>query len=179
MDRPKREVITADLGDLERKVIDLQKKSLIKFQKAQVTKPTLPPLSPTVILAFDAAELLAYKGKLPELSNAIDATKVLGFRATEIKATIGRFGEPQLILQVYPDSFHMWNYRTGATFGDYTDVPDNLVEIADRVYRDQHFCPTCNNWFPKSFMRSYSFAGTVCQNCFDPKKHLPPDTRGD
>lgn len=60
-----------------------------------------------------------------------------------------------------------------------TAFADKLEDLCIKSPIGHMLCNDCNKSFPVADMRSYSFAGIVCQGCYDPAKHLPPDTRGD
>ena len=78
---------------------------------------------------------------------------------------------------------HLWSFDE-MSMGSVTITKDNLdwvketLKEYDSMLRDdRRRCNVCSKWFPAKDMHMYSFAGIVCETCYDPKKHLPPDTR--
>lgn len=54
-----------------------------------------------------------------------------------------------------------------------------LPNILDKVSKGYLWCDVCNKWKKDYSFQSYSYSGVVCKKCYNPKKHLPPDTKGD
>ena len=67
----------------------------------------------------------------------------------------------------------LYSYITGAHIGDYPHIPKNIGAICNKVVEGFHCCNVCKKW-SKDY-QPFSFAGSVCLECYDPKKHLPPD----
>ena len=59
----------------------------------------------------------------------------------------------------------------------YFPINDEWKEITDNITAGLKLCNDCGEWVKKG--HKYSFAGFVCNKCYDKTKHLPPDTRGD
>ena len=55
----------------------------------------------------------------------------------------------------------------------------DVDRIMINVSQGKRICNECGGWKTFSRMHTYSFAGVVCNKCFDPKKHKQADTRGD
>ena len=74
----------------------------------------------------------------------------------------------------------LWTQR-GTSIGTYTHPLDvrEFEKIIEEAGRGLLNCNKCRKWFKPEEGRTYSFAGWVCKDCYDPKVHLPPDTRGD
>lgn len=60
-----------------------------------------------------------------------------------------------------------------------TPSSTDLDTIADHIAKHRLRCDQCHEWRLAKNLLTYSFAGTICKKCYNPKKHLPPDTRGD
>lgn len=52
-----------------------------------------------------------------------------------------------------------------------------IREALEKIKEDYKRCNECGKWVKKG--HRYSFAGFVCEDCYDPERYLPPDTRGD
>lgn len=89
--------------------------------------------------------------------------------------------QPSLVMHVFRDSVDIWELRTGRSIKCFDHVPTDkdLSCIIEQVESGKSCCNKCGGWFNWQDMKGYSFAGVVCSSCFDPKQHLPPDTRGD
>lgn len=91
-------------------------------------------------------------------------------------------GTPILTVHVSRDSLHLWAVRGHHSIGEFSiaKMTKKLAEeIMDKVADDKFLCPGCGKWIDVAKKKTYSFAGAVCPKCYNPKKHLPPDTRGD
>ena len=105
----------------------------------------------------------------------------------------GLCGKPTISLQFYNEETHgnscnsidLWNAKNGVSMGslaskDNTWLPewsDKIVEWPRNIEKGLTMCNSCKKWVKE--IKFYSFAGGVCVDCYDPKKHLSPDTRGD
>lgn len=91
------------------------------------------------------------------------------------------YGKLALQFQTSRSSISFWNARNSRFIRDFTEVTDEVVKtIFDYIYQIEHgktMCGACQKWV--SDYKTFSFAGAVCFDCYDPKVHLPPDTRGD
>ncbi len=77
----------------------------------------------------------------------------------------------------------LWNAVTGTSIKEsikdpvWTPEHSKLIRgLSEKIADDLVQCLECGEWVPKYI--HYSFAGAVCEKCYDPKKHLPPDTSG-
>ena len=112
--------------------------------------------------------------------NRISVKEALGYRwdnnnnyVTDI------YSRPTLKFSVHYDGsgISFWDASGCASIGNFSEVPEDLEDIARRVGDGKLRCNSCGAWHPKDEMKRYSFAGVVCQGCYDPKRHLPPDTK--
>ncbi len=88
------------------------------------------------------------------------------------------YGHAAVIFQVYADTPHvaLWEANHGTWLGHFDDFPPDLaVWMNDHIAKGEVKCGECGQWI-KEYVQ-YDFAGAVCQSCYDPKKHLPPDSR--
>ena len=77
-----------------------------------------------------------------------------------------------------------WNEKTGSTMGSFVGVfsqedYDRVREWIRNIEDDLVKCNECDAWVKKEKGHFYSWAGFVCNKCYDPKVHVGPDTRGD
>jgi hypothetical protein len=99
-------------------------------------------------------------------------------------------GRPGLNIQFAADGtggvISCWSSRTQGAIGDLvigepgTETRAKLVETlsewADQAVQGKALCSDCHKWVDA--FKHFDFAGTVCLHCFNPKRHLPPDTSG-
>jgi len=92
-------------------------------------------------------------------------------------------GKPALTVLFELTCITFWNAKTGRCIGSIMDTTDTSLKIIDemisKVSDGMDKCHECGTWQPSNEMESYSYAGVVCKKCYNPKKHLQPDTRGD
>lgn len=73
----------------------------------------------------------------------------------------------------------LWNYENGISIGDFPKLEAKEIrDIIKKVSAHKTKCNDCGEWIDNHKIINYSFAGGVCKKCYDPKKHLPPDTSG-
>lgn len=92
------------------------------------------------------------------------------------------FGKVVLTVQFHPELVSFWIYRTGvsaAMFNAKTLTAEALKDLVANASKNLTPCNACGKWIPNDKVKHYSFAGGVCPKCYNPKRHLPPDTRGD
>ncbi len=113
------------------------------------------------------------------------------------------YGRLALIISFYEKGIHFWNAKNGCAMDSFLVPSDKnkiLTQIigTESVIESNEFtsfmseliyewtrkiedgftqCCDCKKWV-KEYI-SYSYAGVVCKECYNPKVHLPPDTRGD
>lgn len=113
------------------------------------------------------------------------------------------FGRPALTVGFYETNIAFWNARNGASIGSFYErtgkekllaaVVGSDIFAVDAVFTEEMaklidewthkvsegltMCNECRGWFGE--YRAYSYAGAVCNGCFDPKRHTMPDTMGD
>lgn len=94
-------------------------------------------------------------------------------------------GRPTLKFAIYK-AFEEWsisfyNARTNHSLESFDRIPTQkeIKEMLDNIWDDLELCDECGLWSNNRYGHIYSFAGWVCNHCYDKTKHLPPDTRGD
>lgn len=90
------------------------------------------------------------------------------------------FGHPAIKFSIYSDGsgIGLWNARTNSNIGSFKSFPDDIeVWLTRYIPEGYNKCNDCGKWVKE--WKHYSFAGAVCLSCYDPTRHLPPDTRGD
>jgi len=92
------------------------------------------------------------------------------------------YGHPALSVQFsHYGTITFWNARNGCsieTFGKFgKEEAGTVSDWIEKISEGLTQCNECKKWV-KEYVH-YSFAGAVCKKCYNPKKHLPPDTRGD
>ena len=92
-------------------------------------------------------------------------------------------GHPALTVLFEPTCISFWNAKTGRCIGGILDTTDTSLKLIDDMIHNvsdgRDRCSECGVWQPSNEMKSFGYAGVVCKNCYNPKKHLQPDTRGD
>jgi|SRR5215471_4456911 len=99
------------------------------------------------------------------------------------------YGRPALQIDFYDreEAIPAWNALNGRAI-HMPAAPEGIItkEIVKALSEAQHKvtegftqCNVCYEWISAEAMNPFSFAGAVCDGCYDPKRHLPPDTRGD
>jgi len=95
------------------------------------------------------------------------------------------YGKAALKLNINEEVISFWNYKTGTAVGDigkeeWDKNPAasgrKIEECVGHVSNDEVLCLECGKWVKK--WKHYSYAGSVCLKCFNPKKHQRPDTSG-
>lgn len=93
-------------------------------------------------------------------------------------------GRPAVEVLFHEDFIHLWNARNGValslfrTHDPFSEEDSKALSlILHRIYEGLTQCQQCGEWVTE--IKRYSFAGGVCGKCFNPRKHLPPDTHGD
>jgi hypothetical protein len=89
------------------------------------------------------------------------------------------------VLQIgfYKDCISFWNAKTGdgiLSINNKTVTHKDIKtidELIENIHENKRLCLECGKWVSEG--KRYSFAGFVCQDCYNPETHLPPDTRGD
>jgi hypothetical protein len=73
-----------------------------------------------------------------------------------------------------------WNFKTSDSLGTITGKKLTLVDVGhiDDMIRNLENglrkCCDCGEWVETG--KTYSFAGFVCDKCYDPERHQEPDT---
>jgi hypothetical protein len=79
-----------------------------------------------------------------------------------------------------------WSVRTGCMIGTFTEDarkadPKEFVckieDWANRASDGQARCAECGHWVIA--FKKFDFTGSVCMDCYSPKKHHAPHTSGD
>jgi len=98
-------------------------------------------------------------------------------------------GKPAISIQFYDRNDHcqnhvdMWNARNGVSMGSFDgdiwlpEWSDMIDKWCWEINKGLTMCNKCGKWVKE--INHYSFAGGVCNKCYNPKVHLGPDTRGD
>jgi len=85
-------------------------------------------------------------------------------------------------------TLELWEKTGGVTRGnvvlDHVDIiaphhVDIIRERAVKTLQGLNYCRECGVWAEPSKGHYFSFAGWVCNDCYDPVRHQGPDTRGD
>jgi hypothetical protein len=105
---------------------------------------------------------------------------------------IGSFeGKPALKMLFMSDRVSFWNTKDGKCvyLNGKGPAPEKVtkefiaavVVVINAVESGLKQCTSCYEWKNPNVSKftMYDFAGQACQECYNPKKHLPPDTRGD
>ncbi|MDH7506171.1 MAG: hypothetical protein QHH15_00445 [Candidatus Thermoplasmatota archaeon] len=94
------------------------------------------------------------------------------------------YGKPALTVGFFEEDISFWNAVTGdglySCYGEvFTEENYNFIQeaIENISKRDRRYCSSCGKWVNTGF--NYSFAGFVCEDCYDPDVHQAPDTSGD
>jgi len=127
-----------------------------------------------------------FRGKTSmEIYLILEEVRIKVKKATNYGFDNTHFFYQDLNIGVSPSGFTAYSRKTG-TFIDRLWFEERLFEQQDvdllsdwahQVSMGQTYCRECQNWVLE--FEPYSFAGAVCLKCYDPIKHLPPDTRGD
>ena len=144
---------------------------------------------------FSYLDTRAWVGKThTELSKEMEALRVRVKEASGYPYDNSHFiiddisGHPALTLLFsnnpdYP-YLSVWSAINGVCIGEigsgkkWTDKDSKTIE--DWVWHVNSGltrCNECSKWV--GHINHYSFAGGVCDDCYNPQKHLPPDTSGD
>jgi hypothetical protein len=95
------------------------------------------------------------------------------------------YGKPALQIAFYDDDMSFWNFQTGDSLGVFRnkenvftrEMADEIENMVEFVESGKRKCCDCGKWVKSG--ETYSFAGFVCEECFDPDRHQAPDTSGD
>ncbi len=89
------------------------------------------------------------------------------------------YGRPAVHFTVDPSCVSLWEANHGRYLGTFPDFPADLEVWINRhiAENSEVLCGECGKWVHRNKWIAFSFAGAVCQACYDPKKHLPPDSR--
>jgi hypothetical protein len=94
------------------------------------------------------------------------------------------YGRPALQVGFYNGSISFWNAETGTSIDSFSEFgreeSNKVNEWISHIEKHEIQCNDCGEWVKKSEEgQYYSFAGFVCNKCYNPKVHLPPNTKGD
>lgn len=80
-----------------------------------------------------------------------------------------------------PSSITFWNAVNGCAISGFTEFgkeeAKQVSEWIKNITEGLTQCNECKKWVKE--YTHYGFAGAVCEDCYDPNRHLPPDTSGD
>ena len=89
------------------------------------------------------------------------------------------YGNPVLQVGPFKDDVSFWNAQNGRSIKTITDYGELMsgvfVEWLDNIQKGLTRCCVCGQW--REDYKSFSFAGAVCSDCYDPDVHIPPDSR--
>lgn len=126
------------------------------------------------------AELTAY---FAALSNQLHAS--VGYQWSNQHIYVANiYGEMVLKLMASHDHLSLWSAASGSRgralppILKWEELLTKMEEYITRITDGEFYCDSCRAWKPAGHFKPYSFAGFVCSKCFDPKRHLPPDTSG-
>jgi hypothetical protein len=91
------------------------------------------------------------------------------------------YGKPILKVGFYKNDISFWNFVTSDALGTFRGKDGKLTQsevdeirvMIDYVTKGKRKCLECGQWVNSG--ETYSFAGFVCSECYDPEIHLPPD----
>ena len=109
-----------------------------------------------------------------QLSRTISQTTPQGH---PIRFYVARHAIPLLTLLFDREGISIWDIR-GRSLGSLHSLTKaslaELGEMLDNVLKGRSKCNDCGTWVSEG--KTHSYAGFVCNNCYDPAKHLPPNT---
>ncbi len=90
-------------------------------------------------------------------------------------------GKPQLQFVVGTESLTLYAGPSISliTFVDWLEFKVKLPTFIANIKAGKWYCGQCNKFKSQKRFKHFSFAGIVCDKCYDPNFHRPPDTRGD
>lgn len=151
-----------------------------------LTAPRTLPITPVVYIdRYNAEKFAGTDGettsRLVEASeNAMKRAVGYTWGNTHVYIT-NTAGRPVLQVQWSGDYITFWFVATGVSVGGFEQskmTKAQMIELIDKAETHTR-CQSCEKFVPHDKVKHYSFAGGVCPKCYDPKKHLPPDTSGD
>lgn len=96
------------------------------------------------------------------------------------------YGRPLIRFNVTPDSAVFYDV-TGTIFlfsftkerWEKTPVAcyERIQDALDALGEGKKLCYECGSWVEEG--KQFGFTGFVCNDCYDPLKHRPPDMKGD
>lgn len=95
-------------------------------------------------------------------------------------------GVPRLSFIVSEGALHMWdvtgtqsvyNFPKSEWDSNRLGCSRLIDEALTNTEKGLSRCQECGKWVASG--KKFAFAGYVCDSCFNPAVHLPPDTRGD
>ena len=95
------------------------------------------------------------------------------------------FGKPAIKVLFHDGGISFWNAINGVALATYcgemcvSGLVSAIQYWIDKIERGLAQCQECKGWVKCEAIHQFDFAGGVCDKCYNPKKHLPPDTRGD
>ena len=99
------------------------------------------------------------------------------------------YGRPAMKALISKTTISIWDVKHSISLGDFHSIAEyEAFFIQNRTYKGGPSgieklqngllpCNMCRQWIEFKDGHRYSYAGFVCKTCYDPKKHLPPDTR--
>jgi hypothetical protein len=146
-------------------------------------------------LHFSLHDLRNFVGKSFSELKAYTSNLAKGLRV----ATSGRYddtkffiedarGNPALQVLFLSDRLSFWNARSGTSVylqGEGSEpsvfTPEMLeaINVAVKyVGNCYHQCMVCGRWLTDwNRFTSYDFSGLACERCYNPKVHLPPNSK--
>lgn len=113
--------------------------------------------------------------------------KAVGYTWANHHIRIAGFnGKPALTIQFYDrnptseNTVDFWNAQTGTSMPSFSgkvwlpEWTETIKEWCAKISRGLTRCSDCGEWF--TGFKQFDFAGAVCEECYNPKIHRPPDS---
>lgn len=125
---------------------------------------------------FVGKDLKKLKKEMEELR--LKVKKATGYTWDNSHFRLTIHNKPVMNISFYTTQISIYNHKTGDHIGDFNK---NFTMIDATVLKDWALqlekglqrCLDCGKWVKEG--KGYSYAGFVCNDCYDPGVHLPPD----
>lgn len=150
----------------------------------KVTANDLGFFEPQIHFTYSAIELWRREGfTFQQIKEALEELRVATKKATgyfwdnEHIFVDDIYGKPALQIMVHEDGIDLWETNHGTHVGTFVEIPEDITKlINNEIHEGKVRCSEGGEWV-KKFIK-YSYAGAVCHEHFDPKKHKAPDSSG-
>lgn len=155
-----------------------------------MTTPITIPITVVPVLEIDYMEPKRWVGRtLVSIRDELEVLRVKAksavnymwdnshYRITDI------YGQSSISFLVAVKDFYMWSVSNKQWLPPFvgniftSEAYSHITKFLDGLHEHKAYCLGCKTFVDE--YKSYDFSGAVCLKCYDPKKHLPPDTRGD